>query len=341
MSTIPSSRRRFQRSLLFCGIASSALYVVVDLLSAARYPGYSMIDQVVSEFSAIGAPTARYWSVMGPAYELLLIAFAIGVLREAERNRVLRSTGWLLLGFGLLGNLWAFFPMHQRGEEMTWTDIGHIALGVVTVLYYLTFVAVGTFALGRRFRLFSVAMFLVLFASAVVTFSWAPRLAAGKPTPLLGLAERITLYGYLVWVAMLAIALLQRHSSRRGARIRSPSSMEQIVPEYRPHSFGELVMPGVIDPVCGMTIESENAAARTQFDGRTFFFCSESCKREFDADPARYAATTADQPESLERHEPPFTKKGGFVAPKFGSAGSGGAEYERLPEAHDRDDPSR
>src|SRR4051812_28861027 len=30
---------------------------------------------------------------------------------------------------------------------------------------------------------------------------------------------------------------------------------------------------------------------------------------------------------------PPFTKsKGGFVAPKFGSAGSGGAEYEPGPE---------
>jgi len=37
-----------------------------------------------------------------------------------------------------------------------------------------------------------------------------------------------------------------------------------------------------------------------------------------------------------ERHEPPFTKKGGFVAPKFGAAGSGGAEYEPLPEKHDK-----
>lgn len=40
--------------------------------------------------------------------------------------------------------------------------------------------------------------------------------------------------------------------------------------------------------------------------------------------------------EELERHEPPYTKSGGIVAPKFGSAGSGGAEYERGPETHDR-----
>jgi hypothetical protein len=43
-----------------------------------------------------------------------------------------------------------------------------------------------------------------------------------------------------------------------------------------------------------------------------------------------------DRTEELERHEPPYTKAGGMVAPKFGSAGSGGAEYERGPEMHDR-----
>ena len=100
------------------------------------------------------------------------------------------------------------------------------------------------------------------------------------------------------------------------------------------------LMPGVIDPVCGMTIDSQTAVARTQYEGTTFYFCSEECKRQFDANPTRYAATVqADKPEQLEQHEPPFTKSGGWVAPKFGSAGSGGAEYERLPEAHDRDEP--
>ena len=38
-----------------------------------------------------------------------------------------------------------------------------------------------------------------------------------------------------------------------------------------------------------------------------------------------------------ERHEPPHTTKGGVTAPKFGSAGSGGAEYEQVPEQHDEE----
>lgn len=96
-------------------------------------------------------------------------------------------------------------------------------------------------------------------------------------------------------------------------------------------------MPQVTDPVCGMTIDSVTAAGVSKYEGRTFYFCSEECKRLFDADPSRYAGTT----EVLEQHEPPYTKTGRWVAPKFGAAGSGGAEYERLPEAHDRDEPPR
>ena len=38
---------------------------------------------------------------------------------------------------------------------------------------------------------------------------------------------------------------------------------------------------------------------------------------------------------TLEQHESPYTTTGWLTAPKFGAAGSGGLEYERLPEAHD------
>lgn len=43
---------------------------------------------------------------------------------------------------------------------------------------------------------------------------------------------------------------------------------------------------------------------------------------------------TKSEPEELEKHEPTHTIKP-IPAPKFGSAGSGGAEFERLPEQHE------
>ena len=198
--------------LLAAGIASSLIYVAVDLISAARYPGYEIADQAVSELSAIGAPTAPLWAAMGPAYEVLMIAFGIGVRRTPGANRALRLTGALLIAFGAFGLLWAFVPMHQRGVPMTWTDVGHIVLGAATVPYILVFVGVGASALGRRFRAYSYATFVTLFVAGALTFAMAPRLVAGESTPLLGVFERINVYGYLLWVALLSVALLRRRT---------------------------------------------------------------------------------------------------------------------------------
>jgi YHS domain-containing protein len=87
-------------------------------------------------------------------------------------------------------------------------------------------------------------------------------------------------------------------------------------------------MNEVKDPVCGMMIAPETAAASVTYESQEVYFCSDLCRRTFEADPARF---------EVERHEPPYTSSKGFVAPKFGSAGSGGLEYEPTPERHDRE----
>jgi YHS domain-containing protein len=44
------------------------------------------------------------------------------------------------------------------------------------------------------------------------------------------------------------------------------------------------------DPVCGMTIDEKTAAGKSEYQGRTYYFCAAICKTKFDQDPARYAA---------------------------------------------------
>jgi len=44
------------------------------------------------------------------------------------------------------------------------------------------------------------------------------------------------------------------------------------------------------DPVCGMRIETGEAAGHSRYEGRTYHFCSEQCQARFEADPERYAA---------------------------------------------------
>ncbi len=93
-------------------------------------------------------------------------------------------------------------------------------------------------------------------------------------------------------------------------------------------------MAMIQDPVCHTTLDEEDSAASRSFGGHSFHFCSTDCARRFDTAPERYSAAANVE---MERHEPPFTTKGKFTAPKFGAAGSGGAEYEPIPEQHDRE----
>ena len=43
------------------------------------------------------------------------------------------------------------------------------------------------------------------------------------------------------------------------------------------------------DVVCGMQVDPAKAPARSDYDGKTYYFCSNACKVKFDADPGKYA----------------------------------------------------
>jgi YHS domain-containing protein len=44
----------------------------------------------------------------------------------------------------------------------------------------------------------------------------------------------------------------------------------------------------VIDPACNMEIEDKWAAYKTEYKGKTYYFCCESCKKRFDESPEKY-----------------------------------------------------
>ncbi len=92
-------------------------------------------------------------------------------------------------------------------------------------------------------------------------------------------------------------------------------------------------MAQVTDPVCGMVIDSERAAARERHGDHEHFFCSTDCARAFRLEPERYTAA-----ERLRDRTPPRMEEHGIVTPMFGSAGSGGAEYEPAPDADVEED---
>ena len=42
------------------------------------------------------------------------------------------------------------------------------------------------------------------------------------------------------------------------------------------------------DVVCGMQVDPANAAGQSEYNGKTYYFCSKACKTKFDANPRQY-----------------------------------------------------
>ena len=68
-------------------------------------------------------------------------------------------------------------------------------------------------------------------------------------------------------------------------------------------------MATVKDPVCGMDIDPQEAAATSEHEGTTYHFCAVGCKEAFDAEPAKFlggageaaAAAPAEPPAAESR----------------------------------------
>jgi Cu+-exporting ATPase len=45
----------------------------------------------------------------------------------------------------------------------------------------------------------------------------------------------------------------------------------------------------ITDPVCGMEVDAAKVAGKSEYHGKTYYFCSKSCQGTFDKDPKKYA----------------------------------------------------
>jgi hypothetical protein len=198
-----------RKVLLVCGILSSLLYVAATILGAMRWEGYSSTSQTVSELFAINATSRPLVVPLLLTYDVLVIAFGLGVWGSSGRKRALRVVAGLLVGYGVIGLVGPFAPMHQRGVGGTLTDTMHIVVTTVLVLFILLAIGFGATAFGNRFRLYSIGTILILLVFGAMAGLDGPRLAANLPTSWLGVKERINIGGFLLWVVVLAITLLR------------------------------------------------------------------------------------------------------------------------------------
>jgi hypothetical protein len=76
----------------------------------------------------------------------------------------------------------------------------------MTTLLFLLQLGVGAIAFGKRFRLYSVRTLLIVLALGAYIFAGV---SVGQLVPWVGIEEGILIYGYMLWVMVLAITLLR------------------------------------------------------------------------------------------------------------------------------------
>ena len=43
-----------------------------------------------------------------------------------------------------------------------------------------------------------------------------------------------------------------------------------------------------IDPICKMEVDEKTAKFKSEYKGKTYYFCAPGCKKEFDDHPEKY-----------------------------------------------------
>jgi hypothetical protein len=145
-----------RKILLICGIVSSVLYIVNDLIGTLLYEGYSYADQEFSELTAQGSAVRPLMIALTEIpYTLLVVAFAAGVWESAGRRRAAGPiTAVMLIGYALTGMVTGvFFPMATREDmaagEGTLRNAMHPPGTIVMSLFIVLAMAFGATLLGE------------------------------------------------------------------------------------------------------------------------------------------------------------------------------------------------
>lgn len=92
-------------------------------------------------------------------------------------------------------------------------------------------------------------------------------------------------------ITLLPAAQIGRSNRNQDIRTQQPATVASSQSNAYAAFARRLVM--AIDPVCGMDVNENNPPAKTEYNGVTYYFCSQNCRTEFEEDPEEYLSSAA------------------------------------------------
>ena len=71
----------------------------------------------------------------------------------------------------------------------------------------------------------------------------------------------------------------------------------------------------VVDPVCGMKVDPENAAGSFEYQGKTYYFCSTHCLHRFRENPESFLSPAPQAPIGITRQPKPVARDQKYTCP--------------------------
>jgi hypothetical protein len=183
------------------GVLATALFVGATAAGSLLDPTYSQIREHVSELTATGAPT---WVALAPlylAYNLLVIAFAVGLYLASDRGWPWRIGLGLMLINGVAGvGMTTWFRQDPGGVPTTFAGGGHLVLAGVSSLT----IVLGSIVFGLAFRRSppwrALAGFSFSVAGGFAILGPVAVIATAAGSDLVGLAERGPIGLFIAWL---------------------------------------------------------------------------------------------------------------------------------------------
>lgn len=192
------------------GIVAPVLYAATVIVGAAVTPGYSHVQNAISELTAARAAMGGVLSIPFLAYNILALLFArVMWVTLYPLGRLLQASAVALGLVAVLGILMTGFPMDAPGGPVTWRGVIHILLAALESIGSMAAIFFAAFGWRywsrRRLSAFCFTALAVVFVSGL-----AAAIAMALSAPISGLLERVTIGAYEIWMAGMAWACLNR-----------------------------------------------------------------------------------------------------------------------------------